>query len=90
MTPNHDHAHRGAERVEFGTEETLENLQEKAGTAIELPPLVSVRRAGVYLKASEAKVRRLIKLKKLNAIKVGAHWRIPVDALARFLAENMR
>lgn len=54
-----------------------------------LPPLMSVRQAGAYLKASEAKIRRLIRLKKLAAVKVGAHWRIPLDALANYLEENM-
>ena len=50
---------------------------------------MSVRQAGAYLKASEPKIRRLIRLKKLRAVKVGAHWRIPLDALASYLEENM-
>ena len=52
-------------------------------------PLTSVKQAAAYLQVSEEKVRRLIRLGKLKAAKVGAHWRIPLEALASYIEENM-
>ncbi len=51
--------------------------------------LLTVNEAAQYLKTSPAKVRRLIGQRQLTATKVGAHWRVSVDAILHYLEANI-
>jgi excisionase family DNA binding protein len=44
------------------------------------PPMV-----GRILKISEARVRRLLRTKKLPGFRIGKAWRVSADALGRYL-----
>ncbi len=53
------------------------------------PRLLTVKQAGRYLGSSPEKVRRLINQRQLTATKVGAHWRISVDDILKFITSNI-
>ena len=67
----------------------LEGNENAIAAAHALPELWSVSKVAAYLKVSPAKVRRLIRLRKIQATKVGGHWRVPTDAIVGFLEENI-
>jgi excisionase family DNA binding protein len=54
------------------------------------PPPLSVDRVAEYLGCEAQAVRRLIRCRKLGAVKIGGRWRIPQAALSKLLEAGIR
>ncbi len=61
-------------------------MDAKESPASELPPLAKTAEVALYLRASEALVRELVREHKLHALKVGRSLRIPREAVLAFVA----